>query len=148
MVTRDSAIRVRDQLIERAKVIRQTHPVLEMMFFMLSDSAVNVFSPAMANIEMNKEEIANFVRSTAGEVDARYVIHVCECWVSHTVVMNVAVKDRPDSYDAISVSIDGPDINETIIIPILSPGEYGDTSVLSQREGGTFYNLSGNIGAN
>lgn len=148
MTTRDSAVRFRDQLVERAKTIRNTYPIVEMMFFLLSKDNIHVFSPAMSEVQMDKGEIADFVRKLSGEVDASYVIHVCECWVSHTLVLQVSVKDRPDAYDAISVSIDGPDINETMIIPILAPGEYGEASVLNQSKGGTFYNLSGNIGAN
>lgn len=107
----------------------------------------------------DREGIAHRLRVESEKVGARYVVHLCEAWMSIPtreeavaagawVTAGYSLEDYPDKTENILLSVDGPDLNQILLHEIHADGSVGERQSVDGEFGGTFHNLSGHVGSN
>jgi hypothetical protein len=159
---REQAITLHKGIFDCACTIRRGgQEVLPMAFFLVPDGPGSLALIQMPLMMEDKDRAATAIRAAAQKVGAMYVAHVCEAWSVQTqdtdegtaasawIQAGNSLETFPGAIDIISVSMDGPGINQSWTVEVKKDGTLGEPSLFdSGCSTGRFTNLSGRVGEN
>lgn len=152
-----------DGILEQAVAFRKGGDEIPPVFFLVTfpdDETPVVYQvnphPSWGD---DREGVARQMRVESEKVGARYVVHICEAWMSIPtkeeavaagawVSAGYSLADYPDKTENILLSVDGPDLNQILMHQIYPDGTVGERQTVEGEFGGTFHNISGHVGSN
>ncbi len=151
-----------DHLLSQAVTFRKKGDEIPPTFFLVSfpeNETPLVYQVDPSNWGNDKEGVAQQIRVQSEEVGARYVIHLCEAWMSIPsneealaagawINAGMSLASYPDKTENILLSVDGPDLNQILMHRIHDDGSIGERMNVEGEYGGNFHNLSGHVGCN
>jgi len=143
MSQRDKVLSCFETIIEKVLEFKASGDFEGAVVFLFQEEKAILVPPSY--LPSDKAELVGFVRGLSDYTEARYVVFACEAWVSQTP--GAPPSEQEDRTEALIITVDGPDLNRMVTVPLLPDGGFGERFQTNDY-GGLFSNLSGNAGIN